>query len=265
MADGQDSTIFLTGHLAEERLKATLEGLGLQAGSWRVVNIGIKVAALMTEAIVKNRLKGPLTASRIVVPGRSRMNLEHLGAHFGVPFERGPDELVDIPQYLGHGGRPPDLSKHALRIFAEIVEAPQVPLDALVARAYATQGRWRRRHRCRLPARRCVSRARGCDCRAQGAWAQGLGRQRQCRGIASGGAGGGRLCALTRRRQPGCRCWHSLCADPGAEAPWRSRQPDAGDFESPRDGHPSHCRSRARSHSFRLHDLARALCGAAPA
>ncbi len=135
MAHGQDSTLFLTGHLAEQRLRATLDGLGLPQGSWSVVNLGIKVAALMTEAIVKNRLKGPITASRVLVPGRSRMNLESLGEHFGVPFERGPDELVDIPQYLGRGGRPPDFSKHALRIFAEIVEAPQVPIEALVQRA----------------------------------------------------------------------------------------------------------------------------------
>lgn len=143
MADGQDDEkapeklIFLTGHLAEPRLAAVVAGLGLPQGSWRIANIGIKVAALMTEKIVRNRLKGPLEASRVIVPGRSRMDLESLAGHFGVPFERGPDELVDLPQYFGRGGRPPDLSRYDIRIFAEIVEAPQISLDALVTRARA--------------------------------------------------------------------------------------------------------------------------------
>jgi dihydropteroate synthase-like protein len=129
--------LFLTGHLAEARVRATLAGLGPAAGSWTVTNIGIKVAALMTEAIVKNRLKGPLAADRVILPGRCRMDLAALTQHYGVPFERGPDEVVDLPRYLGHGGRPPDLSRHDVRIFAEIVEAPAVTMDALLARAQA--------------------------------------------------------------------------------------------------------------------------------
>lgn len=127
--------LFLTGRLAEARLIKTIGSLDLAEGSWRVANIGIKVAALMTEGIVKNRLKGPVAADKVIVPGRSRMDLEKLSAHFGVPFERGPDELIDLPQYLGKGGAPPDLSRHDLRIFAEIIEAPTLTVDELVRRA----------------------------------------------------------------------------------------------------------------------------------
>lgn len=127
--------LFLTGRLAEARLIKTIGSLDLAEGSWRVANIGIKVAALMTEGIVKNRLKGPVAADKVIVPGRSRMDLEKLSAHFGVPFERGPDELIDLPQYLGKGGSPPDLSRHDLRIFAEIIEAPTHSVDELVRRA----------------------------------------------------------------------------------------------------------------------------------
>jgi dihydropteroate synthase len=130
-----ETLLFLTGHLAEERLAAIVAGLGLAEGSWRIANIGIKVAALMTEAIVRNRLKPPLGASRVIVPGRARMDLARLEAHYGVPFERGPDEMVDLPQYFGKAGRPPDLSRHDLRIFAEIVEAPALSVDELLARA----------------------------------------------------------------------------------------------------------------------------------
>jgi dihydropteroate synthase-like protein len=67
------------------------------------------------------------------------MDLGRLASHYGVPFERGPDEIVDLPQHFGKGGRPPDLSQHDLRIFAEIVEAPALTLEQLLARARAHQ------------------------------------------------------------------------------------------------------------------------------
>ncbi len=132
-----DKLLFLTGRLAENRLKSTIARIGLDQGSWRVANIGIKVSALMTEAIVRNRLKPPLDADRVIVPGRSRMDLMKLEGHYGVPFERGPDEIADLPQYLGRGGKPPDLSKHDLRIFAEIIEAPRLATDQVLAIAAA--------------------------------------------------------------------------------------------------------------------------------
>lgn len=133
--DPEDKLLFLTGRLAEARLKSTVADAGLATGTWAVSNLGIKVAALMTEAIVRNRLKGPLNAARVIVPGRSRMNLASLSDHYGVPFERGPDELADLPQYLGKGGKPPDFSQHDVRIFAESVDATALSIDEMLARA----------------------------------------------------------------------------------------------------------------------------------
>lgn len=130
-----ETLLFLTGRLAEARLAATLDGIGLAPGSWRIGNVGIKVAALMTEAIVRNRIEQIRGVDRVIVPGRSRMDLSSLAAHYGVPFERGPDEIVDLPLYLGRGGKPPDFSRHDMRIFAEIVEAPTLTVDEIVARA----------------------------------------------------------------------------------------------------------------------------------
>ena len=134
--------LFLTGHLAEPRLVETIRGIGLEEGSWQVRNIGIKVAALMTDAIIRNRLKGPVEADRVILPGRVRMDLGVLRDHYGVPFERGPDELIDLPAFLGKGGKPPDLSRHDIRIFAEIIDAPGLSLDEIVTRAltYSEKG-----------------------------------------------------------------------------------------------------------------------------
>ena len=126
---------FLTGHLAQPRLTKVLAGMKDAGFAWSVINVGVKVAALMTEAIIARRLPRPLAASRVVVPGRCRADLDRLSAEFGVPFVRGPDEVGDLPQYFGKGGRASDLSRHDIRIFAEIVEAPGLAIDAIVKRA----------------------------------------------------------------------------------------------------------------------------------
>ena len=52
-----------------------------------------------------------------------------------MPFTRGPDELADLPAFLGRGGAPPDLSRYDIKIFAEIVEASELGVDAILAKA----------------------------------------------------------------------------------------------------------------------------------
>ncbi len=130
-----DRLVFLTGHLAKARLEKLLAGLGETEFAWQVIDVGVKVAALMTEDIIKRRFHLPAGAARVILPGRFRGDIERLAAHFGVPFLRGPDEIADLPAFLGRAGQPPDLSRHDMRIFAEIVEAPTLSVEALVARA----------------------------------------------------------------------------------------------------------------------------------
>jgi dihydropteroate synthase-like protein len=97
----------------------------------------VKVAALMTPEILRRRL-GPVTGvSRVVLPGRFKGDLETLGRELGVPLERGPDELKDLPHFLGREGPVLDLSRHDTRIFAEIVEAPALDVAGILARARA--------------------------------------------------------------------------------------------------------------------------------
>lgn len=128
---------FLTGHLAQPRLEKVLGGMKDPGFGWSVINVGVKVAALMTEAIIQRRVPRPLDANRVLVPGRCRANLDRLSAEFGVPFERGPDELKDLPAYFGKRGRDLDLSRYDIRIFAEIVDASALDVDAILGRARA--------------------------------------------------------------------------------------------------------------------------------
>jgi dihydropteroate synthase-like protein len=136
-----ESILFLTGHLARPRLEAVLEAM--QGGfDWKVLDIGVKVAALMTEDIIARRLPAPVEADKIMLPGRCRADLDRLSKHFGVPFLRGPDELKDIPVYFGRARRASDMTKYDIRIFAEIVDASALPVEAILKRAeaYAQRG-----------------------------------------------------------------------------------------------------------------------------
>ena len=129
--------LFLTGSLAEPALHRVLDELGATDFTWEVRNLGLKVAALMTADMIQRRLSDTGNADRVILPGRCRGDLAILGTHFSVPFERGPEELRDLPEWLGHGGRPVDLSQHDVLIFAEIVDAPHMTLDDILRRALA--------------------------------------------------------------------------------------------------------------------------------
>jgi dihydropteroate synthase-like protein len=129
-----ESILFLTGHLARPRLEAVLQGMNASFG-WKVLDIGVKVAALMTEEIIARRLPKPVEADKILLPGRCRADLERLSERFGVPFLRGPDELKDIPIFFGRARKASDMTKYDIQIFAEIVDASALAVDAIVKRA----------------------------------------------------------------------------------------------------------------------------------
>ena len=173
--------LFLTGHLAEPRLTRVLKGLGATEFEWQVLDIGVKVAALMTEAIIRRRLPRPVPADRVIVPGRCRADLEKLSADFGVPFMRGPDEISDLPAFLGRGGvaARPVADRHPhLRRDRRGVAARASTLSS--PRRSAESGR-RRRDRPRLPARHAFPASRRLSPRAEGGGLSGQRRFRRCR------------------------------------------------------------------------------------
>lgn len=126
--------VFITGKLAHARLEKVAATLPPERYVWSIADAGVKVAALMTEEIIKRRVRMPDGATRIVLPGRCRANPEALSLHFGLPVERGPDEVVDLPAYLGLTARKVDLSRHELRIFSEIVDASKMTPEQIVAK-----------------------------------------------------------------------------------------------------------------------------------
>lgn len=126
--------LFLTGRLARQSLENVLGGIVPPAFEWEVREIGIQVAGLMTADMIRRRVSKPDRVDRILVPGRCRGDLEALGVEFGIPVERGPDDLKDIPAHFDRAAHPADLSRYDIDIFAEIVDAAKLDVDTILAR-----------------------------------------------------------------------------------------------------------------------------------
>jgi dihydropteroate synthase-like protein len=134
--------VFLTGRLAQPSLERVLAGIDEAPFTWEVREIGLQVAALMTADMIRRRVTAPVQADRIIVPGRCRGDLEELTRHFGLPVQRGPEELKDLPRFFDRAAKPIDLDEYEVAIFAEIVDAPRLSVEAIVERArrYAADG-----------------------------------------------------------------------------------------------------------------------------
>ncbi|MEK8029691.1 DUF6513 domain-containing protein [Ideonella sp. DXS29W] len=127
--------VFLTGRLAQPGLERVLAGIDSPPFTWEVREIGLQVAALMTADMIRRRVAAPVQAQRMIVPGRCRGDLDDLSRHYGLPVQRGPEELKDLPRFFDRAAKPVDLSEYAVSIFAEIVDAPRLTVEGIVQRA----------------------------------------------------------------------------------------------------------------------------------
>jgi len=136
-----DHILFLTGKLAEHQLRRVLVEIEPEF-TYTVHQLGLSVAALMTADMIRRRLKDTFGATRVLVPGRCRGDLDELSQHMGISFERGPEELRDLPEFFGKQANRPDLTRYAVQIFAEITDAPQLTVDEILrqARNYRSEG-----------------------------------------------------------------------------------------------------------------------------
>lgn len=127
--------LFLTGKLAEKQVHQVLEKMQPDF-RYTVHQLGLKVAALMTSDMICRRLQDTFGADRIIVPGRCRGELADVTEKFGLPVERGPEEIKDLPLHFGKAAHKMDLSRYAVKIFAEITDAPAVSVEAVLERAH---------------------------------------------------------------------------------------------------------------------------------
>lgn len=128
--------LFITGKLAEPSVRRVLAEAGQRLGiEYDVRVLPITVAALMHSEWVRRKLTVEKAYDRVLLPGWCQGDLAVLAAEFGVPFERGPKDIRDLPSFLGGQNRTkPDLAAHDIEIIAEINHAPRLS-DAAILEA----------------------------------------------------------------------------------------------------------------------------------
>ena len=130
--------VFLTGKLAKISLEKVLSDISSKNEfTYDVLDIGVNVAALATINIIikKLDLKDVLAATKIIIPGRCRGEIKDLENYSGKKCVRGPEELKDIPRFLGLQGKNLDLSKYDTKIIGEITEAPNMSVKEIIKQA----------------------------------------------------------------------------------------------------------------------------------
>ena len=132
-----EKLLFLTGKLAEPSLQKVLAEMAPLPFDYRIHQLGLSVAALMTDKMIARRLTPEIIqdCDQIIVPGRCRGDLKALSKQLGVEVVRGTDEVKDLPLFFGREQKAPDLSRYDVNIFAEIVDAPERDIDSIIERA----------------------------------------------------------------------------------------------------------------------------------
>ena len=120
--------LFVTGRLAAPIVRDVVARVGAEVGFQpEVAVLNVSVAALLTTAIIARRLTVDSVIDRAILPGWCQGELEPLRRQFGIPFERGPKNIHDLPQFFGRQGRNPvDLSRFDIEILAEINHVPRL-------------------------------------------------------------------------------------------------------------------------------------------
>jgi dihydropteroate synthase len=133
--------LFVTGRLAEPLLRETLAGL-TAAVEPEVAVLGISVAALMTTEWVARFLKVGSGVERILLPGHTQGDVALLEERFGIPAEKGPKDLRQIPEHFGMAAARRDYGEYDVEILAEINNAERLSLPEILdaARAFADSG-----------------------------------------------------------------------------------------------------------------------------
>ena len=116
---------FVTGRLAEPALRRVLTDMA-PPFEYDVVVLGITVAALMTTEWIVRHLTVPDGTGRVVIPGLCEGDPRVITDAIGVPVDKGPKDLRELPGYFGREAAAREYGAWDIEIVAEINHAPRL-------------------------------------------------------------------------------------------------------------------------------------------
>jgi len=131
---GQGRVLFVTGRLAETSLRRVLDTTP-PPFAWDVAVMKITVAALMTTDWIGRFLRVPPETARVVIPGLCEGDTSALAEQLGVPVERGPKDLRELPGHWGRSALADAYGAWRIRIVAEINDAARLETSVLLSAA----------------------------------------------------------------------------------------------------------------------------------
>ena len=127
---------FVTGRLAEHSLRSMIDSLSATLGfTYSIEVLPITVAALMTPEWIARRIHVPGETTRVLVPGYCSGDLEPIASVAGIPVERGPRDLRELPAFFGRAPIPADYGAYDIEIIAEINHCPRLSLAEILGEA----------------------------------------------------------------------------------------------------------------------------------
>jgi dihydropteroate synthase len=126
--------VFVTGRLAEPALRRVLADMTTPFTS-DVAVLGITVAALMTTTWIADHLEVPADTDLILIPGLCEGDPQAVAERLGIPVEKGPKDLREIPQHFGRSSAARQYGAWDIEIVAEINNAPRLTRAAVRAAA----------------------------------------------------------------------------------------------------------------------------------
>ncbi|RCW48751.1 MULTISPECIES: DUF6513 domain-containing protein [unclassified Halanaerobium] len=141
--------LFITGKLAFSSLQKKLRQINFEE-KYSILKIPITVAALLDSSFIIRQLKEShllknYTEDKLIVylPGRSRAEEDKIETEINKIFDyqvevvRGPDEIIDLPEFFGEKPAAVDFEKkeRKIKIIAEINEAALTSLPEIITKA----------------------------------------------------------------------------------------------------------------------------------
>ena len=129
--------VFVTGKLAKPAIDKVLSSCHENKFTYQVIDIGVSVVALATVDIILKKLEKEnlSNATKIIIPGRCKGDIDKIVDKYNIPAIRGPEELKDLPLFMGLQDKKINFDKYHTKIIAEITDAPNMSIEEILKKA----------------------------------------------------------------------------------------------------------------------------------